>query len=447
MKKAIKTIWIIGNLIIDMIWVLLLLHRVYGFSWITFIILSIWHITLHIISGVHYEVFRKSRFKEVGYWVVVWLIGVVGSFSFLRYNKWIDPFLFIELAFIYLIAGLLWKIGFLTLIRQLEKQGFIRHNTIVIGNGESARSMINALNNWGLWKSYKPIGWVSANGKASNSHNGLPWLGTLEDLPDLIKKYDVEEIYISTEPNDYRTVSMVIQAAAPYKVIIRARPDEFDILKGAVRVFHPFQEPLIFLFPIQMPYWQTVIKRLIDIIASVVGLVVLSPLMAFIALMVKLSSPGPIIYKQIRLGKYGKPFYLYKFRSMYVDAEKNGPQLAKEEDPRVTPWGRVMRKWRIDELPQLWNVLKGDMSLVGPRPERPYFVDKILKKAPHYILLFSVKPGITSMGVLRFGYASTLEELVKRLRYDLIYLENMSLWLDLKLLLYTLYVVFKGKGK
>ncbi len=447
MKQLVRTIWIAGNLIIDMLWTWLLLHKVHLFTSENFIVLSLWHITLHLISGVHYEIFRKSRFKEVGYWIIVWLIGIVGSYSFLRYHQWIDPFLFIELAFIYLISGLIWKIGFLTLIRQLERKGIIRHTTLLVGNGNSSKSMLNALKNWGLWKSYKPIGWVSVNGIKNYNNEDLPWVGTLDDLPELIKKHSIEEIYISTEPNDYRTVSRVIQMAAPYKVIIRARPDEFDILKGAVRVFHPLQEPLIFLFPIQMPYWQQVIKRFIDVTISFLGLVALAPLMAFIALMVKLSSPGPVIYKQIRLGKYGKPFYLYKFRSMYVDAEKDGPQLAKEEDPRVTPWGRVMRKWRIDELPQLWNVLKGDMSLVGPRPERPYFVEKILKKAPHYILLFSVKPGITSMGVLRFGYASTLEELVKRLRYDLIYLENMSLWLDLKLLLYTLYVVFKGKGK
>ena len=447
MKTAVKIIWLTGNLIIDILWVLAVLYKPNNFPWASFVILAIWHIGLHLISGVHYDVFRKSRFKEAGYWFVVWLVGIVGTYAYLRYHQWVDPFAYLELAFIYLTAGLLWKVGLLTLIRQLERKGIIRHATLLVGNGESAKTMLNSLRNWGLWESYKPIGWVSVNGGNVSTNSSLPYLGTINDLPEIIRRHNIEEIYISTEPNDYATVSRVIQAAAPYRVIIRARPDEFDILKGAVKVFHPLQEPLIFLFPIQMPYWQQVIKRIIDILASVVGLIVLSPLMLFIAIMVKKSSPGPIIYKQIRLGRYGKPFYLYKFRSMYVDAEKDGPQLAKEEDPRVTPWGRIMRKWRIDELPQLWNVLKGDMSLVGPRPERPYFVEKILKRAPHYILLFSVKPGITSMGVLRFGYASTLDELVKRLRYDLIYLENMSLWLDLKLLLYTIYIVLKGKGK
>jgi lipopolysaccharide/colanic/teichoic acid biosynthesis glycosyltransferase len=160
-----------------------------------------------------------------------------------------------------------------------------------------------------------------------------------------------------------------------------------------------------------------------------------------------LSSQGPIIYKQQRIGLFGRPFYIYKFRSMYTDAEKGGPALSSKDDSRITPWGRVMRKWRIDELPQFVNILKGDMSLVGPRPERKHFIDIISSTHPHYKYLHKVKPGLTSWGMVQFGYAENVSEMMERMKYDLLYIENCSLALDLKIMLYTLMVIFQGRGK
>jgi lipopolysaccharide/colanic/teichoic acid biosynthesis glycosyltransferase len=224
-------------------------------------------------------------------------------------------------------------------------------------------------------------------------------------------------------------------------------PEMHDILLGSVKMTAIFQAPLILIFPEIMPHWQTVLKRVMDIVISIVAMIILSPVFVFTAIGVWGTSKGPIFYSHKRIGINGKPFTMHKFRSMYLDAENNGPQLSSINDPRITHFGSFMRKVRLDEIPQFFTVLIGDMSLVGYRPERQYFIEQIVEVAPHYNMLLKIKPGITSWGQVKYGYAENVEQMVQRLKYDILYLENMSIAVDIKIMFYTLLIVIMGRGK
>ncbi len=402
------------------------------------------------LSGYYNDPFSRSRLEEVHITLVSALINAILIFFALLIN---DPLPARKLS--YELMGVLWSCLFLfTYIgRLLITSSAIRHfenrdwcfNTVIIGDSPEAAEMASRLENLQTKLGYHVIGHVPIEGETPR-RSPLTHL-THDQTERLCHNGSIDQIIIVPEQGSPE--AKVLDLLFRYfrtGVPIRIAPTSLSFLTSNIRLNDIIAEPFIDLTSPAMNNWQKNMKRVIDVVLSGVALVVLSPLYLALAIAVKWSSPGPVIYRQERIGYRQKPFFIYKFRSMRTDAEAAGPQLSDEDDPRITHVGKFLRKYRFDELPQFWNVLKGDMSLVGPRPERAFFIEKIVREAPYYTLVHQVKPGITSWGMVKFGYARTVAEMVERTRYDLIYLSNMSVAVDFKILLHTVKTVFTGKG-
>ena len=420
--------------------------------YIGIVIIPLFWFGLYFVLGTYNDIRRMYFMRILSLSIRSFLLGVLAIFFFLilddeilNYNSY-----YTLLGGVFFIHSITTLIPRLILTRYvvsriaLRKTGF---RTLLIGGSTKAIDIFKEIESLPKGIGNEFVGFVNLNGIDKDLSSELPYLGHVKELEQTLEEYDVEEVIIALDSTEHERLRQIISRIQGRDIKIKIKPDMFDLLSGSVKMTNIFGALLIEVNDQIMPYWQFAVKRLMDITISIIAMMILLPVYIVLSIGVKTSSKGPIFFKQERIGKYGKPFKIIKFRTMHVNAEKSGPQLSSSNDSRITNIGRFMRRVRLDEIPQFWNVIKGEMSLVGPRPERQFFIDKITEREPQFVQLNKVKPGITSWGQVKFGYAENVDEMIERMKFDLLYLKNMSIAIDLKIMLYTVLIVLKGSGK
>ncbi len=418
-------------------------------------ILFLYWFFMFFFFGLYKSWYAQSRFDEfvtvlktvsIGVFILFWLTFDVRID--LQSTPSVGRIIIISYWFMLVFFTSLGRILLRTLQRKLLELGFGRRNTLIIGWNEKAHELYDKIKQYPEL-GYDVTGFISLSRKnLIEKYQEASILGYYKDIARVVEQYQIEEIIIAVKKSSPKEVLNIISCCDSLLVNLKIVPDLYDIVMGYGRTNQIYAFPLIEILPQMMPPWEQRIKRIMDVAVAIFVLAGFLPLWIFVAIFIKLDSRGPILFSQQRVGKDGKNFKIYKFRSMVQDAErKTGPVWAGERDSRVTFIGRIIRKLRIDEIPQFYNVLMNDMSLVGPRPERPFFVDKLKRKIPLYTRRLRMKPGITGWAQIKAGYDITFDTVRKKLEYDLFYIENVSLRMDLKILLNTIYVMLRGKGR
>lgn len=426
---------------------------IYNF-FLSFLIFLYWSL-LFFFFGLYKSWYAQSRFDEFVTVLKTITIGVFLIFILtfdtrvdLQSAPSISRIIIISYWFILVFFVSLGRILLRTIQRKLLEHGFGRRKTLIIGWKDKAHEIFDSIKEFPAL-GYDVVGFISPSRKdVDEKYQDVKVLGSYKDIAHVVNEHGIEEIIIAVKGSSPKDVIHIISRCDPLLVNLKIVPDLYDIVMGYGRTNQIYGFPLIEILPQMMPQWEQRIKRIIDVTVSLVILIGFLPLWILVAIMIKLETPGPVLFSQKRVGKDGKHFTIYKFRSMVHDAEREtGPVWAGEKDPRVTFFGKIIRKLRIDEIPQFFNVLMNDMSLIGPRPERPFFVDKLKRKIPLYTRRLRMKPGITGWAQIKGGYDTTIENVKKKLEFDLFYIENVSLRMDLKILLNTFYVMLRGKGQ
>ena len=403
---------------------------------------------IHYLSGYYENPVKES--KSLEFFTTVIASAIISFIIF--FVLLLDDVVISYVNYYYSLMVLFLLLSSITLIIRVLQSSMIRRNfykkkwtknTLIIGTGANAQKMAEGIERNSYFNTI--IGYISVDAAEKNVEPAKI-VGNLQSIRDNIERKDVKEVIVALDHADEYKIFDIINKLFQYDIDIRFTPRQYEIVTGKARINHYGINPLVSVNKPTMNDWEISVKRTFDVIISMLAMILLAPLMLYLSLKIKQDSKGPVFYRQKRIGRNGAEFEILKFRTMYYGSENGKPKLSSPNDERITNAGRLLRKYRLDEIPQFWNVLKGDMSIVGPRPERKFFIDQIIKEAPYYCLLYRIRPGLTSWGPIKIGYSDTIDKMIERLNYDIIYMENMSLLTDAKILISTFEVLFRGKG-